>query len=80
MPPIRSEPGLKAYSHVIWQEAQPLMLAARLEPPPAVVLAARSGSGALDLCSARSLLKADSINRHCSLDSKLRSIRLKGRS
>ena len=54
------------------------MLAARLEPPPAVVLAARSGSGALDLCSARSLLKADSINRHCSLDSKLRSIKLKG--
>lgn len=39
---------------------------------------ARSCSGSLDMRSARSLLKADSVNAHCSLDSKRRSLKTQG--
>ena len=60
------------------QESEGLLEAVRSEVQPQASGQLPSASS-LDIQSARSLLKADSIHRHCSLESKLRSMKLPGR-
>lgn len=55
------------------------MGAAASEQLPAPPSPTRTCSGGLDHRSARSLGKADTTSRHCSLDSKLQSMKLPGK-